>query len=87
MRAYYPVFALFGGVLMLFALTMLVPLGFSFFADDGAIWAYDGAIAISFLTGAVLFFGLRKRHRRELPWYGRYCQPSVPCHCCSACPG
>jgi trk system potassium uptake protein len=66
MRAYYPVFALFGGVLMLFALTMLVPLGFSFFADDGAIWAYDGAIAISFLTGAVLFFGLRKRHRREL---------------------
>jgi trk system potassium uptake protein len=65
-RRYFPVFAVLGGVLMLFSATMLVPLAFSFFGGDSATYAYDGAIAITFGCGAALFFGLRKRHRREL---------------------
>jgi trk system potassium uptake protein TrkH len=67
MKHYLPVFAVLGGVLMLFALTMLVPLGFAFIGDDSALLAYDGAIAITLGSGALLFFGCRKRGpRREL---------------------
>jgi trk system potassium uptake protein TrkH len=61
MRHYLPVFAVLGGVLMMFALTMLVPLGFAFIGDDAALLAYDGAIAITLGSGALLFFGCRKR--------------------------
>ncbi len=66
MKQYTPVFAVLGGVLMLFALTMLVPLAFAAIGGDAALPAYDVAIAITFGCGAGLFFGLRKRHRREL---------------------
>jgi trk system potassium uptake protein len=60
-----PVLAVLGGVLMLFALAMLVPLGFAFFGGDAAIYAYDGAILITAAAGALLFwFG--RRHKREL---------------------
>ena len=41
MRHYFPVFAMLGGVLMLFALTMLVPLGFAWLGQDPALFAYD----------------------------------------------
>jgi trk system potassium uptake protein len=66
MKHFAPVFAILGGVLMLFSLTMLVPLGFAWVGHDAALWAYDGAIAITFAAGALLFFGLRNRVQREL---------------------
>jgi trk system potassium uptake protein TrkH len=66
MKNFAPVFAVLGGVLMLFALTMAVPLAFAWFGDDAALTAYDGAIAATFASGALLFFGLRHRVRREL---------------------
>lgn len=65
MKHYAPVFAILGGVLMLFALTMAVPLVFAWVGDDPALWAYDGAIAITLAAGALLFFAAR-RVRREL---------------------
>jgi trk system potassium uptake protein len=65
MKHYLPVFAVLGGVLMLFALTMLVPLAFAFFGNDAALAAYDGAILVTLACGAALFFGCRKRGRRR----------------------
>ena len=66
MKHFAPVFAVLGGVLMLFALTMTVPLAFAFMGQDAALPAYDGAIAITFVAGALLFFSLRTRFQREL---------------------
>jgi len=66
MRHFFPVFAILGGVLMIFALAMLVPLGFAWAGHDAALYAYDEAIVITFAVGALLFFGLRGRDRREL---------------------
>jgi len=66
-RHYLPVFAVLGGVLMIFSLAMLVPLAFAYFGRDAALAAYDGAILITFGSGALLFFGCRRRGtRREL---------------------
>jgi trk system potassium uptake protein TrkH len=65
MRHYYPVFAMLGGVLMLFALAMLVPLGFAWIGGDSALSAYDESIVITLACGALLFFVCR-RERREL---------------------
>jgi trk system potassium uptake protein TrkH len=65
MRYYFPIFALLGGVLMMFGLAMLVPLGFAWFGNDAALSAYDESIVITLACGALLFFGCR-RERREL---------------------
>lgn len=65
MRSLLPVLAVLGGVLMLFAGTMLVPLAFAFFGDDAALLAYDGAILVTFFSGLALFL-LGRRSRREL---------------------
>ncbi len=62
-----PVLAVLGGVLMLFALTMLVPLGFAWIGSDAGLYAYDEAMLITLVVGAALFFGCRqRRYRREL---------------------
>jgi trk system potassium uptake protein TrkH len=60
-----PVLAVLGGVLMLFAAAMLVPLAFSFFGGDAALAAYDESIAITLGVGLVLFLWGR-RTKREL---------------------
>lgn len=65
MKHYAPVFAILGGVLMLFALTMAVPLVFAWVGGDDALWAYHGSLAITLGAGALLFFTAR-RARREL---------------------
>jgi len=65
MQSVLPVLAILGGVLMLFALAMLVPLAFAYFGNDAALYAYDGAIAITFAVGLVLFL-IGRRNRREL---------------------
>jgi trk system potassium uptake protein TrkH len=65
MRHYFPVFAVLGGVLMLFSMAMLVPLAFAWFGGDAGLSAYDEALAITFTCGALLFF-ICRRERREL---------------------
>ncbi|WP_157267604.1 TrkH family potassium uptake protein [Azohydromonas aeria] len=65
MQTLLPVLAMLGGALMMFAGAMLVPLAFSFFGGDAALYAWDGAIAITFLSGLALFL-LGRRVRREL---------------------
>ncbi len=59
------VLRILGIVISLFALTMLVPLGFAFFGDDPARGAYDEAILITAVSGLMLT-GLTWWHRREL---------------------
>ncbi len=65
MQSVFPVLAVLGGILMLFAVTMLVPLAFAFFARDAALYSYDGAIVITFFTGLAVFLFCR-RVKREL---------------------
>ena len=56
---------IFSKVLMLFALAFLVPLGASLFLNDGAQRAYDKAILITFVFGALLWL-VSYRAKREL---------------------
>ena len=65
MQSVLPVLAILGGIVMMFAMTMLVPLAFAFFGDDAALRAYDGAILITFFSGLALFLACR-RFKREL---------------------
>ena len=65
MQSLLPVLAVLGGVLMVFAATMLVPLAFAFLGGDTALLAYDGAIVITFAAGLALFL-LGRHHKREL---------------------
>jgi trk system potassium uptake protein len=65
MQSVLPILAVLGGILMLFAATMLVPLAFAFFGEDAALYSYDGAIAITFFCGLALFLFCR-RYQREL---------------------
>ena len=66
MKHYFPVFAVLGGVLMLFSLAMAVPLAFAWVGRDAGLAAYDEAILLTLLSGAALFFAFRRRGRREL---------------------
>ncbi len=65
MQSVFPVLTILGGILMLFAATMLVPLAFAFFGRDAALYAYDGAIVTTFAVGLALFLACR-RFKREL---------------------
>ncbi len=52
-------------VTMLFSLTMLLPLGLSWWLQDGAMTAYDEAMATTFLAGLLTWWATR-RAKREL---------------------
>lgn len=56
---------IFSKVLMLYAAAFLLPLGISLALDDGAHLAYDEAIAVTFLSGLVLWL-LTRRGKKEL---------------------
>jgi trk system potassium uptake protein len=64
-QSVFPVLAILGGILMLFAVAMLLPLAFAFFGHDAALYSYDGAIAITFFSGLALFL-LCRPYKREL---------------------
>ncbi|MCM2307509.1 MAG: TrkH family potassium uptake protein [Sulfuritalea sp.] len=59
MRSFYPVVRVFGVLLIGFSLTLLVPLGFSWYWHDGAELAYDEAFALTLLVGLILFWSAR----------------------------
>jgi trk system potassium uptake protein TrkH len=65
MSSLLPLLPILGGVIALFALAMLVPLAFAFFGRDAALYAYDGAIAITAACGIALWWFTR-RFQREL---------------------
>jgi trk system potassium uptake protein TrkH len=65
MTSLLPLLPILGVVIALFAIAMLVPLAFAFFGSDAALYAYDGAIAITAGFGLVLWWATR-RFRREL---------------------
>jgi trk system potassium uptake protein TrkH len=64
-RSIFPVLNVLGFVVMLFALTMLVPLLFALVGHDKAIHAYDEAFLACLGVGATLWF-VTRRFRREL---------------------
>ncbi len=64
-RSLFPVLNALGAVVGIFALTMLIPLGVAFFADEEALVAYDTAFLITAVSGATLWLGAR-RFKREL---------------------
>ena len=59
MERYYPVVRVFGVLLVCFALTMLVPLAFSWWMDDGANSAYDEAFLLTLASGLALWWSAR----------------------------
>ena len=59
------VLRVFALILLIFSLTMLLPLGASWLFADGAQSAYDEGIAATLIAGLVLW-GLTHRHREEL---------------------
>ena len=70
MRYYYPVFKVLGGVLVLFGLTMAVPLGFSHFCHDGIEAGFALSMAITVAIGAGLFLHCRHLDRELQPHDG-----------------
>jgi len=64
-RSLFPVLNVLGFVVMLFALTMLVPLLFALLGQDPALHAYAESFLIC-LTVGVVFWYFTRRFRREL---------------------
>jgi trk system potassium uptake protein len=62
---FLPVVALVGRITLMFALMMLVPLGFSLFHGDGAQQAFAAGLGVTLSAGAGMSVAMR-RFRREL---------------------
>jgi trk system potassium uptake protein TrkH len=60
---FLPVFHALAAILFIFGLTMLVPLGVSWFEQDGAVAAFRNAILLT-LGGGVALLAFSRRHRR-----------------------
>lgn len=66
MRSYFPVLSALGMMLMIFGLLMGFPMAVSAWLHDGAIGAYDNAIAATALSGFALWALTRGVKRRDL---------------------
>ena len=63
MRRYYPVIRVLALLIFMFGLTMLVPLGLSWFLRDGAESAFDEAALLTLGTGLGLWYATRNEKR------------------------
>lgn len=63
MHRFAPVYRALGMIIMLFGLTMLVPLTFSHWIDDGAQSAYDEIFLLTVLCGALPWYRYRNQKR------------------------
>ena len=63
MRSLYPVLHVLSLVILIFGLTMLVPLAVSWGLRDGAERAFDEAILLTLAVGALLGYVTRKSKR------------------------
>jgi trk system potassium uptake protein TrkH len=66
-RSLAPVLNALGAVVTIFAIAMLVPLAAAFFGDEKVLIDYDRAFLITFLSGAVTWWGTRPFRRELLP--------------------
>lgn len=64
-RTLFPVINVLGLIVLLFSVSMLVPLGVSFLVHDGATYDFDVAFLVTATAGALMWFGTR-RYKREL---------------------
>lgn len=67
MRTFFPVFNALGLIIMIFGLLMGVPLVVAHLHDDGAISAFDWAMLVTFVCGAVIWFLTRGKKRDLRP--------------------
>ena len=65
-----PVLRVLGILLMVFALTMGLPLGVSWVQGDGVWRVYPVSMAVTMGTGLALWVGLRRHQRELLPRHG-----------------
>jgi trk system potassium uptake protein TrkH len=63
MQSYYPVVRVLSLVILMFGLTMLLPLGVSWWLDDGAFASFDEAFLLTVATGAGLWYATRSETR------------------------
>jgi Trk-type K+ transport systems, membrane components len=63
MQRFYPVVRVLSLVILMFGLTMLVPLGVSWFLDDGAFASFDEAVLLTVATGLGLWYVTRRETR------------------------
>ncbi|EXI87265.1 MAG: Trk system potassium uptake protein TrkH [Candidatus Accumulibacter regalis] len=63
MQRFYPVVRVLSLVILMFGLTMLVPLGVSWFLDDGAFASFDEAVLLTIATGLGLWYVTRRETR------------------------
>lgn len=63
MKRFYPVVRVFGVLLTGFALTLLVPIGYSWLIDDGALSDFDEAFFLALCTGLGLWWAARHANR------------------------
>ena len=65
MRRVLPILHVLGLVVLIFAFTMLLPLGVAFIWQDGALYAYDEAFLITFGSGLLTWL-ITRHNKREL---------------------
>jgi trk system potassium uptake protein TrkH len=65
MHRFFPLLRVFGALLIGFSVCLAVPLGVSWYAEDGAHSAFDEAFALTLLSGLVLYLKYRGE-RREM---------------------
>ena len=63
MKRFFPVFRLFGALLVGFSLCLAIPMGLSWFVGDGAHSAFDEAFVATLACGLLLFLGLYRETR------------------------
>ncbi|MDO8958885.1 MAG: potassium transporter TrkG [Rhodocyclaceae bacterium] len=63
MHRFYPLLRVFGALLIGFSFCLAVPMGLSWFVDDGAHGAFDTAVIAALLCGLALFLGLYRENR------------------------
>ncbi|MFN9571776.1 MAG: TrkH family potassium uptake protein [Betaproteobacteria bacterium] len=66
-RSIFPVLNVLGAIVVIFAITLIVPLGFAFFGRDAALPSYDNAIIITLVAGGALYLATRRYKRELLP--------------------
>ncbi len=65
MRRVFPILHVLGLVILIFSFTMLLPLAVAFVWRDAALFAYDEAFLITFMSGLLTWLFTR-HHKREL---------------------
>lgn len=63
MNRLFTVVNVLGKMILVFGLTMFVPLGVAFWGDDGAQSVFEESIVVTFSSGLVMWLATRRYHR------------------------